>query len=159
MNNYFVLLMCFSTQGWTWFAFNARIFFNTAWSCWIAKVNRRMLCGLFNMAGFLIIITQNSEFSKIDRADINPNIPVFIASAWSRLWSSKAGFDTPLLELFRRGEDKPRASIFDIARLNWVRVSFYFSVFNLKSQNMKLISQNALSARASFKCLAILIIR
>jgi len=50
----------------------------------IAKENRRMLCGLFNMAGFLIIITQNSEFSKNDRAAMNPNVQALLASA-SRL--------------------------------------------------------------------------
>ena len=80
----------------------------------IAKENRRMLCGLFNMAaGFFIIITQNSEFSKNDRAAINPNIPATLPSAW-RLWSSKVGVDSPLLELFRRGENVFSASMFDI---------------------------------------------
>jgi len=47
----------------------------------IAKENKRMLCGLFNMAGFFIIITQNREFNKNDRTAINPNIPAFFVSA------------------------------------------------------------------------------
>ena len=40
----------------------------------IAKENRRMLCGLFNIVGFRIIITQNRKFSKNDKAAITPNI-------------------------------------------------------------------------------------
>ena len=40
----------------------------------MANENRRILCGLFNMAGFLIIIAQNKKFSKNDKAAITPNI-------------------------------------------------------------------------------------
>ena len=78
-----------------------------------------MLCGLFNMAGFFIIITQNSEFNKNDRAATNPSITA----------SLPCDVDNTLLELFRRGENSLCESIFDIVRLNTVRVSFYFSVF------------------------------
>ena len=94
----------------------------------IANENRRILCGLFNMAGFFIIITQNSEFSKNDRAAITPNIPASLALTW-RLWSSKAGVESPWLESFLIGENELCASIFDIARQNRARVSFYFTVF------------------------------
>ena len=78
-----------------------------------------MLCGLFNMAGFFIIITQNSEFSKNDRAATNPSITA----------SLPCDVENPLLELFRRGENSLCESIFEVAHLNRVRVSFYFSVF------------------------------
>jgi len=47
----------------------------------MAKENRRMLCGLFNIAGFFIMITQNSEFNKNDRTAVNPKIPASLASA------------------------------------------------------------------------------
>jgi len=40
----------------------------------IANEKRRMLCGLFNMAGFLIIMRQNRKFSKQDNTAIIPNI-------------------------------------------------------------------------------------
>ena len=40
----------------------------------MANENMRMLCGLFSIFGFLVIIAQNRKFSKNDKAAITANI-------------------------------------------------------------------------------------
>ena len=74
----------------------------------MANENKRMLCGFFNMAGFLVIMTQNRKFSKIDNAAITPNMASF---ALASLLSSFAG-GLVNSEMFRISKDS-LPSIFD----------------------------------------------
>jgi len=62
----------------------------------MANEKSRILCGLFSMVGFLIIITENRRFSRNDKAAITPYItPMAVEKA------SAAVVDSPSLEMFR----------------------------------------------------------
>ena len=61
----------------------------------MANENRRILCGLFRIAGFLIIITANRKFSRNDKAAITPYVtPIAVEKA------SAVVVDSPSLEMF-----------------------------------------------------------
>ena len=62
----------------------------------MANENRRILCGLFSIAGFLIIITANRKFSRIDKAAITPYI-----TSLALAQVSAVDVDSPSFELFK----------------------------------------------------------
>ena len=60
----------------------------------MANENSKILCGLFSIAGFLIMITEKRKFSRNDKAAITPYItPIAVEKA------SAVMVDSPSLEM------------------------------------------------------------
>ena len=92
-----------------------------------------MLCGLFNLAGFLIIITQNRKFNKNDKAAITPNITSLALA--SELWSSMAGVDGSSFEIFFVCEGVIRFSILNSLHIKMI--SLWISLYTLNIYGKK----------------------